>query len=104
MRRLISGTTYWNKGKDDFHLPPLTNDLETDVLIIGAGMSGTLCAYVLSQVEGLRITMVDTLQVAEGSSSANTGLLQVSSDTMLHEFMETIGEDKARGFLSLIHI
>ena len=101
MRRLISGTTYWNKGKDDFHLPPLTKDLETDVLIIGAGMSGTLCAYVLSQVEGLSITMVDTLQVAEGSSSANTGLLQVSSDTMLHEFMETIGEDKARGFYAM---
>ena len=104
MRKLISGTTYWSEGKSDFDLSPLYKDLETDVLIIGAGMSGTLCAYVLSQIKGLRISMVDTKKVAEGSSRANTGLLQVSSDTMLSEFIEKIGEDKARRFYKMCEI
>lgn len=104
MRKLISGTTYWNDGKSDFDLSPLEKDLETDVLIIGAGMSGTLSAYVLGQIKGLRIAMVDTKKVAEGSSRANTGLLQVSSDTMLSEFIEKIGEDKARRFYKMCEI
>lgn len=93
--------TYWEKDEDPFDLTPLREDIETDVLIIGTGMSGTLSAYMLSQVEGLKITMVDAKNVAEGSSSANTGLLQVSSDTMLSEFIEKIGEEKARGFYKM---
>lgn len=101
MRKLINGMTYWDQEEDPFDLKPLREDLETDVLIIGTGMSGTLSAYMLSQVKGLKITMVDAKNVAGGSSSANTGLLQVSSDTMLSEFMEKIGEEKARGFYKM---
>lgn len=104
MRKLINGMTYWDKDEDPFDLTPLREDIETDVLIIGTGMSGTLSAYMLSQVKGLKITMVDAKNVAEGSSSANTGLLQVSSDTMLSEFIETIGEEKARGFYKMCEI
>lgn len=42
--------------------------------------------------------MIDGKDIATGSSRANTELQRVSSDTMLSEFMETIGEEKARGF------
>lgn len=98
MRKLINGMTYWDKKDNPFDLTPLREDIETDVLIIGTGMSGTLSAYMLSQVEGLKVVMADAKNIAEGSSSANTGLLQVMSDTMLSEFIDKIGEEKARRF------
>lgn len=104
MRKLINGVTYWDQDEEGFKLSPLEEDLSTDVLIIGAGMSGTLCAYVLSQIKDLKVTVVDAKEVAEGSSRANTGLLQVSSDTMLCEFMDSIGEDKARRFYKMCEI
>ncbi|NLB19410.1 MAG: FAD-dependent oxidoreductase [Clostridium sp.] len=99
MRKLIKGNTYWDEVGEDFELHPVEKDLDTDILIIGAGMSGTLAAHVLSKETSFKIAMVDAMEdVAMGSSRANTGLLQVSSDTMLHEFIETIGEKKGRGF------
>ena len=101
MRKLVKGDTYWDDLGKDFNLKGVDRDLETEVLIIGAGMSGTLVAHVLSEKTKLRITLVDAKGVAEGSSRANTGLLQVSSDTMLHEFIEEIGEEKARGFYGM---
>lgn len=98
MKELIYGDTHWDERKRRFHFEKLKKDLETDVLIIGGGMSGTLTAYVLSKATDRKITVIDGKDIATGSSRANTGLLQVSSDTMLSEFMETIGEEKARGF------
>lgn len=104
MRRLISGLTHWDQDEEEFLLEPLKGDLDTDVLIIGTGMSGALSAYLLSELPGLRITMVDAKAVARGSSRANTGLLQVSSDTMLSEFIPRIGEDKARRFYRMCQL
>ena len=98
MKELIYGDTHLDERKRRFHFEKVEKDLEADVLIIGGGMSGTLTAYVLSKETDRKITVIDGKDIATGSSRANTGLLQVSSDTMLSEFIETIGEEKARGF------
>jgi len=74
--------------------PPLEQDLHTDVLIIGGGMSGTLAAHCLAKA-GKQVTVIDRAAVGRGSSSANTGLLQYASDTMLSEFVDSIGEKDA---------
>lgn len=102
MRKLIKGDTYWDEEGEDFDFKPLDKDIRTEILIIGAGMSGTLATHVLSKETTMKITMVEALEdVAMGSSRANTGLLQVSSDTMLHEFFDTIGEKKGRDFYKM---
>lgn len=71
-----------------------------DVVIVGGGMSGALTAYTLAK-EGLHIAVIDKREMAAGSSSANTGLLQYSNDIMLHELIEQIGEEKAVHFYKL---
>lgn len=92
---LFSGELYWNKTMDaNFTFNKLDEDLSTEVLLVGAGMSGTLCAHVLAS-QGMSVTVIDKNRIGEGSSAANTGLLQYTSDKMLSEFVETIGEQQA---------
>lgn len=71
-----------------------------DVVIIGAGVSGTLCAHSLAGEE-LRIALIDKNNIGSGSTSANTGLLQYSNDIMLHQLISQIGEEKAVRFYQL---
>ena len=93
--RLYSGKTYWNKTKTaSYEFKMLDKNIDTDVLIVGAGMSGSLCAYVLS-LNGINVTVIEKDKVGNGSSSANTGLLQYSSDKRISEFAKDIGEKNA---------
>ncbi|WP_432352476.1 NAD(P)/FAD-dependent oxidoreductase [Sporosarcina sp. A2] len=93
--KLTTGQTYWNKtatpaGK----FPSLQEDHHATHVIIGGGMSGTLAAYKLASA-GKQVTVIDRAEIGKGSSSANTGLLQYASDTMLSEFVDRIGEEDA---------
>lgn len=93
--KLYTGITYWDKTlKKDISFPSIEKDISSQILIVGAGMSGNLAAYVLAN-SGYQVSIVEKSLIGRGSSSANTGLLQYSSDIMLSELRETIGEENA---------
>ncbi|MCH7323735.1 FAD-binding oxidoreductase [Solibacillus sp. MA9] len=73
-----------------------------DVIIIGAGMSGLLTAKALFD-EGLQVAILERNEIASGSTSANTGLLQYSNDIMLHELAKLLGEHDAVRFYHLCY-
>ncbi|MGD6831847.1 NAD(P)/FAD-dependent oxidoreductase [Sutcliffiella halmapala] len=99
---LHNGQLYWPETYTDINqFPELEKDISCDVLIIGGGMAGALCAHVLSKETDLDVALIDRRQPGSGSSSANTGLLQFSSDKMLHELMEQKGEQDAVYFFKL---
>ncbi|WP_050181608.1 NAD(P)/FAD-dependent oxidoreductase [Domibacillus robiginosus] len=92
---LKSGNVYWPdtfKGAPTY--PTLENEIECDVVIVGAGISGACTAYELRN-SGLKIVLVEKRNVAGGSSSANTGLLQFANDQLLHEGIQSFGERAA---------
>ncbi|KIL49431.1 NAD(P)/FAD-dependent oxidoreductase [Jeotgalibacillus soli] len=98
---LHRGELYWPETVDEVpSYPALEQDLTCDVLIVGGGMAGALCAEALSHTP-LKTVLVEKRTVGGGSSSANTGLLQYSNDKMLHEFIEELGEEKAVRFYKL---
>ncbi|WP_058300947.1 NAD(P)/FAD-dependent oxidoreductase [Gorillibacterium timonense] len=80
--------------------PPLEEDLSCDVLIIGGGISGLLAARELMN-RGIKPVLVDKRSVAGGSSSANTGLIQYSSDKSLVSCINTFGEEGGVRFYKL---
>ena len=51
-------------------------------------------AYVLAKA-GHKVILIEKNQIAKGSSCANTGLLQYSSDIMMSELAQSIGEKNA---------
>lgn len=99
---LHNGHLYWPETYTDINqFPELEEDISCDVLIVGGGMAGALCAHVLSNETELDVVLMDRRHPGSGSSSANTGLLQFSSDKMLHELMEQKGEQDAVYFYKL---
>lgn len=93
-RDLRTGRTYWQSRRMP-RVPngPLTNDLETDVLVIGAGISGALMAEALSA--GHRVAVVDRRGPVMGSTPASTALVEHEIDTPLTVLSGKIGRVRA---------
>ncbi len=74
--------------------PPIGRDLKTDVAIIGAGISGALVAWHLAEA-GVETVVVDRRDVAHGSTSGSTCLLQYEIDTPLYQLSRRLGPEIA---------
>lgn len=90
-----TGTPVWKQGElAPPTYPVLTQNLECDLLVVGAGISGALISYYLTQ-ENLSVIVVDKDQPAQVSTAASTGLLQYEIDTPLCDLIEKVGETNA---------
>lgn len=74
--------------------PTLLDNISTDVLVIGGGITGALISRQLCD-EGLDVTLVEKQHIAHGSTSASTALLQYEIDTPLFELREKYDEQRA---------
>jgi glycine/D-amino acid oxidase-like deaminating enzyme len=99
--RIRSSNPYWllRSGMGDARAA-LDGSLECDIAIIGAGITGVLVADALVAT-GQRIVILDSRDVALGSTSATTALLQYEIDTHLTELVARLGADAAaRAYLA----
>ncbi len=71
--------------------PSLKEDLDCEVIVMGAGITGALVAHQFVQA-GLDVAVVDKREVASGSTSASTALLQYEIDTPLTDLIECMGQ------------
>lgn len=92
---LRTGCSIWQSGQAP-HLPycSLTRDIRTDVLIVGAGISGAMIADALSDA-GLAVTIADRRGPLKGSTPASTALLQYELDVPLFRLSKRIGRSRA---------
>lgn len=74
--------------------PSLHEDKSCDVLIVGGGITGSLMAYQCVK-DGYKTILVDKREIANGSSSATTSMLQYEIDLSLIDLIEKIGEKGA---------
>lgn len=74
--------------------PSLHENVECDVLIVGAGITGSLIAH-QCVAEGYKTILIDKREIAHGSSSATTSMLQYELDKPLYQLKETIDEKAA---------
>jgi glycine/D-amino acid oxidase-like deaminating enzyme len=82
-----------------FNYPKLTSALSTEVVIVGGGISGALCAYYLTEA-GIDCMVVDKRTIGLGSTAASTSLLQYEIDVSLNDLIKLRGErDAVRAYL-----
>ncbi len=92
---LISEHPYWlMRNGIPYTYPSLQQDISTEVVVIGTGISGTLIAYYLGKA-GVKVVQIDRRHAAMGSTVASTSLLQYEIDKPMYELAEKIGEEDA---------
>ncbi len=92
---LHSGTPFWPL-RDGLSavFPPLGGAEDTEVAILGAGITGALIAHSLAEA-GVPCVVLDRRDAASGSTAASTALLQYELDVPLHRLASMIGEQNA---------
>ena len=70
----MNNNSIWLKGIKTKTLPSLKKDIETDILIIGGGITGISTAFYLKDSK-LKITLIDSDKVGYGVTSKTTGKL-----------------------------
>jgi len=88
--------------------PSLRENVSADVLVIGGGITGSLIAHKCIE-EGYKTILIDRKEIAHGSTSATTSLLQYEIDVPLFRLIEEIGEKSAldsyrAGFKAIDHL
>ncbi|MGJ8592410.1 MAG: NAD(P)/FAD-dependent oxidoreductase [Aquaticitalea sp.] len=92
---LKSNEPFWLVKNGLLHsYPSLKQDLSTEILIIGGGITGSLMAHKCIE-EGYETTLIDRREIVNGSSSATTSMLQYEIDVPLFELSEMIGKQGA---------
>jgi glycine/D-amino acid oxidase-like deaminating enzyme len=93
--KLNSGYPYWLiKNGLPCNYPKLEKSIETDVAILGGGISGALVAYYLINL-GINCVVIDKRTIGLGSTCASTSLLQYEIDTPLNKLKNLVGLDNA---------
>ena len=55
----------WNESSARQAFPPMPGSMKTDVLIIGGGMAGLLCAHMLKKA-GVDCVLVEAKKICDG--------------------------------------
>ena len=95
-RDLRDGAAVWTAfGGSGIKARPLPRSTRAEVVIVGAGISGSILAQSLTEV-GLRPLIVDRRRAPlSGSTAASTALLQFELDTPLTKLSASIGKRAA---------
>lgn len=92
---LRTGRTVWELDPPPASpTEPLSHDLHTDVIVVGAGITGSFVAERLART-GRRVLVLDRREPRMGSTAASTALLQWEIDAPMLELEDRLGFDAA---------
>lgn len=85
-------TSVWNANNSRSRYPELKNDLEVDIAIVGAGITGITAAYLLAK-EGKSVAVLEAHKVGNGSTAFSTGNLYATVGERLSSIEKKHGQD-----------
>lgn len=88
----------WSKSVDMVKFPTLQGDVKTDVLIVGGGMAGVLCAYFLQQ-KGINYVLAEGRSIGSGVSKNTTAKITSQHGLIYHKLVKNMGMEKASLYL-----
>lgn len=79
---------------------PLRGDLRTDVLVIGGGLAGILCAHLLRQ-EGVDCALVEAGRLCGGNTGSTTAKITLQHGLIYDRLIRTFGLEQAQMYLQV---
>ncbi|MDB5186940.1 MAG: hypothetical protein JWM07_412 [Candidatus Saccharibacteria bacterium] len=84
--------SYWLKDGMDPIYAPLNDDIEVDVVVVGAGIAGLTIAHVLKQT-GRRVAVLERRTIAGGTTSGTTGKVTAQHGLAYGELVKQFGQE-----------
>ncbi len=88
----------WETDVTPPHFSPLSGDTSTEVLIIGGGMAGILCAQSLHE-RGVDYLLLEAESIGGGITRGTTAVLTAQHDTLYSDLIKRFGTEKAKQYL-----
>lgn len=85
----------WTQRTTFLKREPLTQDITTEVCIIGAGISGLLCGWQL-QKANKKVVILEANRIASGQTSKTTAKITSQMGLFYHDRIKQEGLDKAK--------
>ncbi len=93
----VDERSLWREAYTESLYPQLTADIQTDAVIIGAGITGLTTAYLLKQA-GLTVAVLEKATVGGGTSGRTTGKLTSQHGLIYSTLQQRLGTDVAQSY------
>ncbi len=91
----MSMDSIWEDTAKHEHFDALKGNKNTDVLIVGGGVAGILCAYKL-KAAGVDCILVEATEICGGITKNTTAKITLGHGSIYDKMIKRFGEDKAR--------
>lgn len=88
----------WHENLGLKNFPKLDSDKKTDVLIVGGGLAGILCAYFLEQ-QGVDYILVEAKKIGMGITKNTTAKITFQHSLIYNSLIKSYGLELARQYL-----
>ena len=89
----------WGENTERPHFEPLRENKRTDVLIIGGGIAGILCAYMLKK-QGTDCILVEADRICSGITENTTAKITLAHGLIYDKLIKRFGREKAQLYLA----
>ncbi|MDN4608511.1 FAD-dependent oxidoreductase [Sporosarcina highlanderae] len=86
---------FWRTSVEFPSFSSLKEDIEVDVIVVGAGITGITSAYLLAK-EGLKVAVIEADKVLNGTTGHTTAKITAQHDLIYDEFIHNMGRNTAR--------
>ena len=88
----------WTQSAQFPRFPSLKQDMKTDVLVIGGGIAGLLCAYLL-ECSGVPYVLAEAKRLCSGITKDTTAKITIQHGLIYDKLIGTFGLEKAKIYL-----
>jgi glycine/D-amino acid oxidase-like deaminating enzyme/nitrite reductase/ring-hydroxylating ferredoxin subunit len=91
----VASSPYWLKGAGIPAYPSLDRDLDVDVVVIGAGITGVTAAHLI-KCSGMSVALLERGRIAHQDTGHTSAHLTYVTDIRLSDLVKYFGRDAAR--------
>lgn len=92
-----ANASYWNRTAVEKPYPSPDKNINTEILILGGGITGVTCAYCLAK-SGARPVLIEAEDLCGGSTGNTTGKITIQHGVIYKNLIDKYGGDVARLF------
>src|SRR5262245_26131876 len=93
----MQAAAHWKAEEELPEFPSIARDLESDVVIIGGGLTGITTAFLLKEA-GAKVVLLERQRVARADTGHTTAHLTYVTDERLRDLVKNFGKDAAKAF------